>query len=157
MAYTGLTIEGNINRGSVTAENTHTDSPYCQLGGIMGSDSDSTAASYTVGDCNISENVNYGKVTQNTAGSAYAYSGGLFGKLTYTTSVSDCKNFACVDGTNAGAVAGYNKQADISASICDAVEVNGVTKAAAADEAAWLCPSNTGTITPTYVAHSSSE
>ena len=157
MAYTNLTLVDNINRGPVTAENTHASSPYCQLGGIMGSDADSTSATYANGDCTVSGNVNYGKVTQNTAGAAYAYTGGLFGKLIFTTSVSGCKNFGFVDGTNAGAVAGYNKQAGISATICDAVEVNGVTKAAATDEAAWLCPSNTGTITPTYVAHSSSE
>jgi hypothetical protein len=63
--------------------------------------------------------------------------------------------FGKVSG-NAGAVAGKNAKA-ITATICDAVTVNGVAKAAAADEAAWLCPSNTGTITPTYVAHSDSE
>ena len=157
MAYTNLTISNNTNRGTVTAQNTRADTPYCQLGGIMGSDSDSSNASYADGDCTVSGNVNYGKVTQNTVGDAFAYTGGLFGKLNFTTSVTNCKNFGSVDGTNSGAVAGYNKSATITATICDAVKVNDVLKAGAADADAWLCPSNTGTINPTYVAHSDSE
>ena len=154
MPVSSATISNNTNRGSVTAKNNHASTPYCQVGGIIGSDSDQSGA------CTVSGNINYGTVTNNTSGDTYAFAGGLFGKLNYTTAVTSCKNFGSVVGASAkaGAVAGHNESATIAVTICNAVEVNGVTKpAASADEALWLCPSNKGTITPTYVAHDAGE
>ena len=151
MAYTGATVSNNVNRGDVIAENSHASTPYCQLGGIMGSDSDNSGA------CTVSGNVNYGTVTLNNGNDSYAYTGGLFGKLNYTTSVTACKMFGNVAGTNAGAVAGFNADADIEVTICSAVKVNGETKDAAADEDDWLCPNDYGVIDPSYVAHDAEE
>ena len=149
-----LTLSDNRNSGSVTAINVNTSSTpiNCHAGGIIGSSNQGKTGS------SVSGNVNTGAVSvgsTNTANSIGA--GGLIGWAAVANSFgSGNKTFGSVSGTNAGAVAGINT-ATISATICDAVTVNGVTKAAASDEGAWLCPSNTGTITPTYVAHSSSE
>lgn len=149
-----LTLSDNRNSGSVTAININTSSTAinCHAGGIIGSSNQGKTGS------SVSGNVNTGAVSvgsTNTANSIGA--GGLIGWAAVANSFGiGNKTFGSVSGTNAGAVAGINT-ATISATICDAVTVNGVTKAAASDEGAWLCPSNTGTITPTYVAHSSSE
>lgn len=153
MPYKTATISGNVNRGNITAENTSGTNPYCQVGGIIGTDSGAATVS------TISGNINYGTVTNNTSEALYAFTGGLFGSIAKATSITSCKNYgnvACAAGS-AGAVAGSNSTATIDVTLCDAVTVNGVTKAAAADVDAWLCPSNTGTITPAYVAHDAEE
>ena len=103
----------------------------------------------------ISGNKNYGEVKNETANASYSAAGGLIGKSGTAATISG-STFGIVSGVNAGAVAGVNSTT-ITATVCDAVTVNGKTKAQADSEAAWLCPSNTGTITPNYVAHSSGE
>lgn len=149
-----LTLSDNRNSGSVTAinVNTSTTAINCHAGGIIGSSNGGKTGS------SVSGNVNTGAVSvgsTNTANSIGA--GGLIGWAAVANSYgSGNKIFGSVSGINAGAVAGINA-ATITATLCDAVTVNGVAKADAADEATWLCPSNTGTITPTYVAHSDSE
>ena len=148
MPYTAFNVTGNINSGTVNGNNAHASAPYCYVGGIIGQDSGAGNVS------TISGNKSYGEVNNLTGNASYSAAGGLIGnagKAAISGSV-----FCAVSGTNAGAVAGVNSKA-ITATLCDAVTVNGVTKANAANEAAWLCPSNTGTITPTYVAHSDSE
>ena len=150
MPYTAATLSNNVNYANVSASNSHSSAPYCYVGGIIGQDSGASAAS------SISGNVNYGTISNNSDNSTYSAAGGLYGSIAVATSISGDKNFGSVLGVNAGAVAGVNS-ATISATLCDAVTVNGVTKADAANEATWLCPSNTGAITPTYVAHSDSE
>ena len=150
MPYTAATLSNNVNYADVSASNSHSSAPYCYVGGIIGQDSGASAAS------SISGNVNYGLITNSTENLSYSAAGGLYGNIAKATSISGDKNFGSVGGTNAGAIAGLNS-ATITATLCDAVQVNGVAKADAADEATWLCPSNTGTITPTYVAHSDSE
>ena len=102
----------------------------------------------------LKDNKNYGTIS-NSTGKPNNAAGGLYGKIGKATSATG-SNFGNVEGANAGAVAGVNS-ISLSATLCDAVTVNGVTKASAADEAAWLCPANKGTITPTYVAHSAGE
>ncbi len=149
-----LTLSDNRNSGSVTAVNVNTSSTdiNCHAGGIIGSSNQGKTGS------SVSGNVNTGAVSvgsTNTANSIGA--GGLIGWAAIANTFGNGnKTFGSVSGTNAGAVAGINT-ANISATICDAVTVNGVAKADAANEATWLCPSNTGAITPTYVAHSDSE
>lgn len=149
MPYTAFTLKGNKNYGAVSGQNSHTTSPYCYVGGIFGLDSSAGNAS------SISDNSNYGAISIESGNPSFSAAGGLFGDFGKASAASG-SNFGSVTASVAGAVAGKNASS-ITATICDAVTVNGVTKAAAADEAAWLCPSNTGTITPTYVAHSSSE
>ncbi len=151
--YSAMPIENNANYSSVTAVNTNATTPWCFVGGICGMDIDGDSRS-AYGKSEFSGNANYGAVSETVGNAAYAAAGGLFGWFGSADSASGSM-FGKVSG-NAGAVAGKNTKA-ITATICDAVTVNGVAKAAAADEAAWLCPSNTGTITPTYVAHSDSE
>ncbi|MBO7602897.1 MAG: hypothetical protein J6S97_00600 [Bacteroidales bacterium] len=148
MPASSFNISNNVNRGSVSGTNANTSAPYCYVGGIIGQDKGATSVSTIIG------NKSYGEVKNDTGSASYSAAGGLIGNC----DVSDMSGsvFCIVSGTNAGAVAGVNTKA-ITATICDAVTVNGVTKAAASDEGVWLCPSNTGTITPTYVAHSSSE
>lgn len=147
--YSSYPVSGCKNYGSVTANNTNAATPWCYVGGVMGFDADASAAS------TLSENANYGAITNEAANVGNSAAGGLYGKIGKAAGASGY-SFGSVSGLGAGAVAGGNSVA-ISATICDAVTVNGVTKASASDEGAWLCPSNTGTITPTYVAHSSSE
>ena len=150
MPYTAATLSNNVNYANVSASNSHSSAPYCYVGGIIGQDSGASAAS------SISGNVNYGTISNNSDNSTYSAAGGLYGSIAVATSISGDKNFGSVLGANAGAVAGVNSTT-ISATLCDAVTVNGVAKADAANEATWLCPAGTGTITPTYVAHSDSE
>lgn len=148
MPYTAFNLKDNVNYGSVTATN-KADASACNAGGIAGMELEAGNAS------TISGNKNYGAVVNNMTGSTKAFTGGLFGTFGKASS-ADGSNFGSVTGEMAGAVAGSNS-AVITVTLCDAVTVNGVTKASAADEAAWLCPANTGTITPTYVAHSAGE
>ena len=145
-----IPISNNVNYGSVTACNLNADSPYSYAGGIMGLDDDPKVTL----NATLTGNKNYGTIS-NTTGKLKNASGGLYGKIGKATSATG-SNFGNVTGANAGAVAGVNS-ISLSATLCDAVTVNGVTKASAADEAAWLCPANKGTITPTYVAHSAGE
>ena len=148
MPYTAFNVVNNRNEGSVYGVNSVSNGA-CYVGGILGQEKESGNVSA------ISGNKNYGSVENATVGSTKAFAGGLFGTFGLATS-ADGYSYGPVKGSSAGAVAGVNATT-IAATICDAVTVNGVTKAAASDEGAWLCPSNTGTITPTYVAHSSSE
>ncbi|MBR3074754.1 MAG: hypothetical protein IKH11_03230 [Bacteroidales bacterium] len=149
MPYTAFNVSGNVNKGTVSGINTHASKPYCYVGGIVGQDNSAGNVS------TIADNKSYGEVTNNTGNASYSAAGGLLGNAGKATNITGSV-FCSVTGTNAGAVAGVNTTA-ITATICDAVKVNGVTKVSAADEATWLCPSNTGTIAPTYVAHSDSE
>ena len=102
----------------------------------------------------LSDNKNYGAIANNT-GKPNNAAGGLYGKIGRATSATG-SNFGIVSGSIAGAVAGVNS-ITLTATVCDAVTVNGTTKSAAADEAKWLCPANTGTINVTYAAHSDGE
>ena len=149
MPYTAFTMKGNKNYGAVSGQNSHTTSPYCYVGGIFGLDSSAGNAS------SISDNSNYGAISIESGNPSFSAAGGLFGDFGKASAASG-SNFGSVTASVAGAVAGKNASS-ITVTICDAVTVNGVTKAAASDEGAWLCPSNTGTIIPTYVAHSNSE
>ena len=142
-------MKGNKNYGAVSGQNSHTTSPYCYVGGIFGLDSSAGNAS------SISDNSNYGAISIESGNPSFSAAGGLFGDFGKASAASG-SNFGSVTASVAGAVAGKNASS-ITVTICDAVTVNGVTKAAASDEGAWLCPSNTGTIIPTYVAHSNSE
>ena len=148
MPYSAFNCTDNINYASVTAANAASGGA-CYVGGLFGQEKESANASV------FSGNKNYGNVENKTTGSSTAFSGGLFGTFGKASS-AEGSNFGTVKGESAGAVAGVNA-ATITATLCDAVTVNGVTKADASDEVTWLCPSNTGTITPTYVAHSTSE
>ena len=144
-------LSGNINYASISGQNVGPDSPYCYVGGIVGNIY--SGATVTT----VSGNFNYGLIWNKSTNAELSAAGGIYGCMAATSATtSGDKNFGSVQGTNAGAVAGVNS-ATISATICDAVTVNGVAKADAANEATWLCPSNTGTITPSYVAHSDSE
>ena len=145
-----LPISNNINYGAVAALNTNPDAPYSYAGGIMGLDDDPKVTLSST----LKDNKNYGTIS-NSTGKPNNAAGGLYGKIGKATSATG-SNFGNVEGANAGAVAGVNS-ISLSATLCDAVTVNGITKASAADEAAWLCPANKGTITPTYVAHSAGE
>lgn len=145
---TAFNVSDNVNRGAVSGNNANSSKPYCYVGGIIGLDKSATNVS------TISGNKSYGEVKNETGNASYSAAGGLIGNC--DVSGMSGSVFCAVSGTNAGAVAGVNSKT-ITATLCDAVTVNGVTKANAANEAAWLCPSNTGTITPTYVAHSDSE
>ncbi|MBP5382391.1 MAG: hypothetical protein J6Y45_03470 [Bacteroidales bacterium] len=146
--YSAYPISGCKNYGSVSGTNTNATKPSCYVGGVMGFDADATAST-------LSNNANYGAITNQAADASYSAAGGLYGKIGKATGATGY-NFGSVSGLGAGAVAGVNSVA-LTATLCDAVTVNGVAKASASDEGVWLCPSNTGTITPTYVAHSSSE
>lgn len=148
MPYSAFKVSGNINYGKVYAKNSAANGA-CYVGGLFGQELEAGNVS------SFADNKNYGSVENGTEGSTKAFAGGLFGNFGKASTASG-SSFGSVKGAAAGAVAGINA-AGITATICDAVTVNGVTKADAADEAAWLCPSNTGTITPTYVAHSDSE
>lgn len=149
MSYSSFNVSNNRNYGSVTGKNTNDSTPYCYVGGISGQESSAGNISVFGG------NVNYGDVSNETGNAGYSVAGGIFGEFGKAPSASG-SNFGSVTAGKAGAVAGINKSV-IVATLCDAVQVNGVTKAAAADEALWLCPNNTGTITPTYTAHSTNE
>lgn len=149
MPYDGSNIINNRNYGSVTGKNTNDTTPYSYVGGIIGQESAANTVS------TISGNVNYGSVSNETAVASYCVAGGLFGEFGKAEEASG-SNFGSVTASNAGAVAGINKSS-ITVTLCDAVTVNGVAKAAASDVNTWLCPDNTGTITPKYVAHSAEE
>ncbi|MBP5721466.1 MAG: hypothetical protein J6W82_10460, partial [Bacteroidales bacterium] len=147
--YSAFTITNNKTYGAISAENTNGSTPYTYVGGIMGFDGDATASS-------ITDNSNYGEITNLTANAGYSAAGGLFGKIAKASGVTG-SSFGTVVGACAGAVAGVNSTT-IAVTICYAVEVNGVTKpAASADEALWLCPSNSGTISLDYVPHNAGE
>ena len=148
MPYTAFNLTNNINYASVTGVNA-VSGGACYVGGLFGQEKEAANVSTFTG------NKNYGDVENKTTGSSKSCAGGLFGTFGKAAS-ADGSNFGNVIGEVAGAVAGINAAA-ITATLCDAVTVNGVTKANASDEAAWLCPANTGTITPTYVAHSAGE
>lgn len=150
--FSDYTISGNKNYGSVSAENTNEDTPWSYAGGVMGFDDDAhTSKKASI----LTDNVNYGEVTNASSSAQYSAAGGLFGRIALATGVTG-SSFGTVKGPGAGAVAGVNKT-DLTVNVCDAVTVNGVAKAAASDVNAWLCPDNTGTITPKYVAHSAEE
>ena len=102
----------------------------------------------------LTGNKNYGTVA-NVTGKPNNASGGLYGKIGRATAAEGA-NYGSLGGENAGAVAGVNS-ITLTATVCDAVTVNGISKSAAADEAKWLCPANTGTINVTYTAHSDGE
>lgn len=150
--FSSYTITGNKNYGSVYAKNYNEDAPCSFAGGVVGFDDDEhKSAQGSV----ITANANYGEVTNGSASADYSAAGGIFGKMGLSTGLTG-SSFGSVNGPGAGAVAGVNRT-DIAATVCSAATVNGVAKAAAADEAAWLCPANTGTITPTFVNHSDAE
>lgn len=150
--YSGYTISGNKNYGSISAENTNEDTPWAYAGGIMAFDDDVNDGQQA---SVLTDNVNYGEVTNASSSAQYSAAGGLFGRIAVAIGVTG-SSFGTVKGPGAGAVAGVNKT-DLTVNVCDAVTVNGVAKAAASDVNAWLCPDNTGTITPKYVAHSAEE
>ena len=150
--FSSYSISGNKNYGAVSAENTNEEAPWSYAGGVMGFDDDSHEKQEA---STITGNVNYGEITNASADANYSAAGGLFGRIKMATGVTG-SSFGSVKGPGTGAVAGVNKT-DIAVTLCDAVTVNDVTKAAAPEEAAWLCPANKGTITPTYVAHNSGE
>ena len=150
--FSTYTISGNKNYGSVYAENTNEDIPYSYAGGVVGFDDDVHAS---VQSSVITSNSNYGEVTNGSSSAQYSAAGGLFGRIAKATGVTG-SSFGAVNGPGAGAVAGVNAT-DLTVTLCDAVTVNGTAKASAASEADWLCPSNTGTINPSYVAHSANE
>ena len=150
MPFTSMTISGNINRGTVSLENKHASAPYAYAGGIMGQDTGADSASA------LMSNLNYGSVKIIGGREGYSGAGGLFGSIGMAASVPGNCNFGPVQGTVAGAVAGVNALS-FNATVCDAVTVNSVKHAAAADKVAWACPQSSGTITLTVVAHSSNE
>lgn len=150
--FSSYPISGNKNYGSVSAENTNEDAPWSYAGGIMGFDDDEHNKQEA---STVTDNVNYGEITNASASAEYSAAGGLFGRIARATGVTG-SSFGSVKGTGAGAVAGVNAT-DLTVTICDAVTVNETAKAAAPDVNAWLCPANKGTITPTYVAHSANE
>lgn len=149
MPYTGMPVTGNKNYGAVEGKNTNA-VPWCYVGGIFGTDFGASS-----GCEDISGNSNYGAISCLSTVGANSAAGNLYGRIAKAASASgSC--FGTVSALTAGAVAGVNTTS-LTATICDAVTVNGIAKSAAESEAGWLCPSNTGTITPTYVAHSAGE
>lgn len=150
MPYTTMSIYGNVNRGSVSLQNTHSSAPYAYVGGIFGQDTGAASASV------VTDNINYGSVSCPSGKSGFSGAGGLFGSVTLASSLIGNRNYGPVSGTVAGAVAGINSRS-FSAVVCDAVTVNGNTYGNAADKKAWACPSSSGTITLTVTAHSDPE
>lgn len=147
--FNNIPVSNNVNYGSISAYNLY-DDPYSYAGGIMGLDDDS---GNPLGAA-LTGNKNYGTVA-NVTGKPNNASGGLYGKIGRATAAEGA-NYGSLGGENAGAVAGVNS-ITLTATVCDAVTVNGISKSAAADEAKWLCPANTGTINVTYTAHSDGE
>lgn len=148
--YTGFTITGNKNKGSISCANENTDTPNCGAGGIIGTDVGSTSAS------SYTKNTNYGYIQNATAVAGGGMAGGLFGYISNASSVTNNKTYGGVRGNVGGAVAGLSA-VDMAVTLCDAVTVNNVLHDDAESEARWLCPAGTGVITPTFVAHSDSE
>ena len=144
-----------INTGDVTI-NTNTSNNYCYAGAII---------SYTGNGQTIATgNKASGTISCNSA-AATATVGGLFGRMNKFKTISGNKFYGTVSSggvatVKAGALIGMLGGAYTisSSTICDAVTVDGVTYAAAAVQAAWLCPANSGTVdAPTVDAHSGSE
>ena len=144
-----------INDGDVTI-NTSSSNNYCYAGAIVG---------YTGNGATIvKDNKAKGAISCNSA-AATAAVGGLFGRFNKFKTVSGNEFYGTVSSggvatVKAGAIIGMlgGAYTIASSTICDAVTVDGVTYASAADAAAWLCPSNSGTVSaPTVNAHSGSE
>ncbi len=150
MPFTSMTVSRNINRAVVTLKNLHSSAPYAYAGGIVGQDSGAQSASW------ITENINYGLVQLVSGKSGYCGAGGLFGNLANASQVSGNCSFGDVSGTVAGAVSGVNALS-FSAVVCDALAVNGVKYAGAADKQAWASPQSSGTITLDVRQHSGDE
>ena len=147
MPYRKTVLKNNENDASIQVTNKCESALKCCAGGIIGQDEGAAAPS------DYSVNINRGTISGTGDN---VFTGGLYGYINKATSIGGDKNFGNVSGKNAGAVVAWNS-ASIAATICDAVTVNGVKRTDAANESVWLCPNNTGTILPIFVAHSSSE
>ena len=150
MPYTTMSISDNVNRASVTMQNKHSSAPYAYVGGIFGQDSGASSAS------GATSNTNYGTITLVSGKAGYSGAGGLFGNLSQAASLYGNHNFGDVNGKVAGAVAGVNA-CTFTATVCDALEVNGTTHGAASDKDRWASPQSTGTITLIVRPHSPDE
>ena len=147
MPYRKTVITNNENDASIQVTNKCASALRCCAGGVIGQDDGADSPS------EYSGNINRGTLS-STGDNIYV--GGLYGYISKATSISGDKCFGKVSGNNAGAVVSWNS-ASIAATICEAVTVNGEKRTEASDESKWLCPNNTGTILPIFVAHSDSE
>lgn len=150
MPYTAMTIAGNVNRADVTMQNKHSSAPYVYVGGIFGQDRGAASAS------SVQSNTNYGTVRNISGRSGYCGAGGLFGNLALASSVSGNCNFGSVEGTVAGAVAGIDA-CTFTATVCDALTVNGLAYGTAGNKNDWACPGSAGKITLVVTPHSDGE
>lgn len=150
MPYTSYSLVSNVNRGSVTVQNKHASAPYAWAGGIAGLDDGASEGS------SINANTNYGAVRCTSRTSFYGGVGGIFGNVAKAVSITGNCNFGDVEGTVAGAVAGVNS-CTFTATVCDALTVNGWAYGAASDKNAWACPQSSGTITLIVVGHTPDE
>lgn len=150
MPYTTMSIADNVNRASVSLQNKHASAPYAYVGGIFGQDSGATSAS------GVSSNTNYGTISLISGKTGYAAAGGLVGNLSEATSLVGNCNFGDVNGSVAGSVAGVNA-CSFTATVCDALTVNGTAHGAASDKDIWASPQSSGTITLIVIPHSPAE
>ena len=162
-----ITLDSCVNRGEVTSDR-GTKANY--VGGIAGQTN-------TSGFGNVKDCVNYADlsvtsdVTATRVGVNYAdlsvtsdvtatRVGGIIGK-NHCQASGNCNYGSVSDGTAlfAGAIAGDNAANMTACKVCTSVTVNGEASGAAGTnpDPIWLCPSNTGSIACTIVAHSSSE
>lgn len=147
MPFRKTVIKNNENDASIQVTNKCASALRCCAGGVIGQDEGAN------GPSEYSGNINRGTIS-GTGDNICV--GGLYGYISVATSISGDKCFGKVSGKNAGAVVSCNS-ASIAATICDAVTVNGEKRTEASNESKWLCPNNTGTILPIFVAHSDSE
>ncbi|MBO6168545.1 MAG: hypothetical protein J6O51_01085 [Bacteroidales bacterium] len=145
-------ISGCTNEGSVSmsVNTTGRDTPgRVAAGGIVG---------MPYSDFSIVGNINKAAVSvQNKQ--EYGFAGGIFGMDAGSSKVSSYSancNFGDVSGIQAGAVAGANS-ASFTATVCDALTVNGSTHGAASDKDQWACPMNSGSITLIVKPHTPDE
>ncbi len=150
MPFTTMSISDNVNRASVTMQNKHSSAPYAYVGGIFGQDSGASSA------CGATSNTNFGTITLVSGKDGFCGVGGLFGNLSQASSLFGNHNFGDVNGTVAGAVTGVNA-CTFTATVCDALKVNGTTHGAASDKDQWASPQSTGTITLIVLPHSPEE
>ncbi len=144
-----ITVESCVNKGEISS-NRGTKANY--VGGIAGQTN-------TSGFGNVKDCVNYATLSVTSDITATRV-GGIIGK-NHCQASGNCNYGSVADGTNlfAGAIAGENSAAMTAHSVCTSVVVNGVSAGAAGSnpDPIWLCPSNTGSIACSIVAHSSSE
>ncbi|MBR0030612.1 MAG: hypothetical protein IJP55_10270, partial [Bacteroidales bacterium] len=144
-----ITLDSCVNRGEVTSDR-GTKANY--VGGIAGQTN-------TSGFGNVKDCVNYADLSVTSDVTATRV-GGIIGK-NHCQASGNCNYGSVSDGTAlfAGAIAGDNAANMTACKVCTSVTVNGEASGAAGTnpDPIWLCPSNTGSIACTIVAHSSSE